>query len=74
MKKKSTEKTLEGAKTRQQIALEYNISERTLRRRMKKANIVLPTGLILPADQQKVYLVLGKPQIIYNLSIFDSED
>lgn len=49
------------AKTREQVADEYGISERTLRRRLKKENIVLPKGNIMPKDQLRIYESLGPP-------------
>lgn len=48
-------------KTRKQIAIEYNICEKTLRRYLKRFKIELPTGLIPPKYQQLIYEELGKP-------------
>ncbi|MEM9918268.1 MAG: helix-turn-helix domain-containing protein [Bacteroidota bacterium] len=48
-------------KTRQQIADEYGISPRTLRRWLKKYNIELPNRLISPKDQQVIYDLFGNP-------------
>ncbi|MEO1515855.1 MAG: helix-turn-helix domain-containing protein [Bacteroidota bacterium] len=48
-------------KTRQQIADEYGISPRTLRRWLKTYNINLPRRLVSPKDQLVIYSVFGKP-------------
>lgn len=49
-------------KTRKQIADEYGISTITLRRRLKKLKVPLPSGNLLPAHQRLVYERLGYPQ------------
>ena len=49
------------AKTREQIASEYGISTRTLRRLFKTHNIILPRRLIYPKDQLKIYETFGNP-------------
>lgn len=43
------------AKTRQQIARELEISESTFRRWLKRRGIVLPKGLVMPAEQKLIY-------------------
>ena len=53
-------------KTRKQIAIEYGISERTLRRYLKKFNIEIPTGHITPRYQELIYSTLGSPQLLLN--------
>jgi len=53
-------KTL-GTKTRSQIATEYNVCPRTLRRWLKRNGITLPPGLIFPKDQSRIYQALGPP-------------
>ena len=52
------------AKTRKQIADEYGISPRTLRRWLKKYNISLPNRLLCPKEQQIIYQSFGntRPQ------------
>ncbi len=52
---------LAKTKTRSQVADEYGITPRTLRRWIKKYNINLPPGLICPKDQKKIYEKLGTP-------------
>jgi transcriptional antiterminator len=56
-------KTKNEAKTRQQIALEYGISARTLKRKLQQLNIPLPSGLLFPKDQDVIYQKLGKPAV-----------
>lgn len=50
------------AKTRRQIADEYGISPRTLKRRCEKNGIDLPSGLIYPKDILLIYKKLGWPR------------
>ena len=52
-------------KTRQQIAIEYGISPRTLKRKLQKLGIFLPSGLIFPEEQTLIYQKLGKPDKIF---------
>ena len=49
------------AKSRLQIAQEYKINYRTLSRRLKKNNIILPSGLLYPKQQKLIYSTLGYP-------------
>ncbi len=63
-----------GAKSRTEIAWMYGISTRTLMRRLKKLNIKLPPGLIFPADQQRIYEVLGSPEAIIHAVILYEEN
>ena len=42
-------------KTSEQIAEEYGISSKTLKKWMKNAGIEIPRGLICPSDQEKIY-------------------
>jgi methylphosphotriester-DNA--protein-cysteine methyltransferase len=51
-------------KTRQEIAAEYGISPRTLRRWLKKHNIILPNRMLCPNEQKIVYNLLGSPNQI----------
>ena len=60
MKELKTE--LQGAKSRQEIALEYGLHRNTLNRRLKKIGLQIPKGLICPADQKRIYEALGNPQ------------
>jgi DNA-binding NtrC family response regulator len=48
-------------KTRIEVAEEYGISRRTLKRRLKEAGIRLPPGKIVPADLKLIYETLGRP-------------
>ena len=49
------------AKTREQIAREYGISPRTLRRLLKRHNIKLKNRLVYPKEQLKIYDTFGNP-------------
>ena len=49
------------AKSRAEVAEEYGINVRTLFRCVKKANIVLPKGLITPFHLQLIYNTFGLP-------------
>ena len=53
--------TLEYMKTRQDIATEYGICTRTLMRRLKDENVILPRGRISPKWQSIIYEALGPP-------------
>ena len=48
-------------KTHQQLADEYGIHRTTLRRRLKRAGLNLPRGLISPKHQKEVYTLFGPP-------------
>ena len=50
------------AKTRKQIANEFNICRKTLTRWLKKQNITIKGGLITPKEQEKIYKKFGKPK------------
>ena len=50
-------------KTRAEVACEYGINVRTLYRRLRRANIRLPRGLIMPCDLQIIYDTFGIPKI-----------
>ena len=49
-------------KTHQQIAEEYGISVRTLRRWIRKAELNIPSGLINPYYQLMIYQTFGPPR------------
>jgi DNA invertase Pin-like site-specific DNA recombinase len=49
------------AKTREEVANEYDISVRTLYRWLRIANIILPAGLIKPFHLQIIYDTFGTP-------------
>lgn len=49
------------AKTRQEIALLYGISTKTLKKWLERENINLPKGLISPKDQERIFEKLGVP-------------
>ncbi len=57
------DKVIAKTKTRQQIAEEYGITPRTLRRWIKKNNINLPKRLICPQEQKKIYEAFGPPVV-----------
>ena len=48
-------------KTRQQIANEYGISTRTLRRWLTQNDITLPSRLLGPKEQELIYQTFGRP-------------
>jgi len=50
-------------KSRLQIAEEYGIDYKTLVRRLKKHNVILPSGLVYPREQKDIYLILGYPSL-----------
>ena len=56
MKKESSK-----AKTREQIAMEYGICTRTLRRLLLSQKIILPKHLIYPKEQKRIYNAFGNP-------------
>lgn len=49
-------------KTRLEVAGEYGISRRTLKRRLREAGIRLPPGKIVPSDLKLIYETLGRPE------------
>lgn len=49
-------------KTHQQIAREYGISVRTMRRWIRKAGLEIPSGLISPNYQLIIYQTFGLPR------------
>ena len=53
-----------SAMTRQEIADLYHVSTKTLRNRLKEANIDLPKGLVYPKDLKKIFDRLGWPEIL----------
>jgi len=48
-------------KTRQEIADEYQVNRKTLRRWLKNENIILDKGLVKPKDLKLIYLTFGTP-------------
>ena len=53
---------IKKSKTRAEVANEYGINVQTLSRRLRKANIVLPRGVIMPCDLQIIYDTFGPPE------------
>ena len=51
------------AKTRQEVAKEYDISTKTLKKWLTKAQIDLPRGLIQPKDLALIYERFGVPKV-----------
>ena len=51
----------QSVKTREQIAMEYGISRRTLYNWLKKENIELKRRLVMPKEQNRIYATLGLP-------------
>lgn len=50
-----------GVKSRKELCREYGMSESTFYRRLKKHNLQLSSGLLLPKDYMIVYETLGLP-------------
>lgn len=50
-----------GFKTRQQIANEYQISEKTLMAKLRLKGVKLPKGLVSLEWQKQIYEALGYP-------------
>ena len=48
-------------KTREQIAMEYGISRRTLYNWLKAEGIELKRRLVLPEEQERIYTIFGLP-------------
>ena len=48
-------------KTRAQIAAEYGVSTRTLRRWLQRHEVPVSSGLLCPKDQARIHQALGKP-------------
>jgi hypothetical protein len=53
---------LKPSKTREQVAEEYSIDPITLKRRLKKKGLELPSGLLLREQQIMIYQALGAPR------------
>jgi len=49
-------------KSRKQLADEYGVSPRTLRRWFKRKELTLPQTLLLPKDLKVIYKKLGNPK------------
>ena len=54
------------AKTRQQVADEFNITVKNLNKRLDKAKIILEPGLIFPKTLKIIYETFGAPMIFNN--------
>lgn len=52
----------QGAKTREEMAVEYNVSRKTFYRWLKKADIQLSNGNLTPKEQALIYEKFGKPK------------
>ena len=55
---------LEPVKTRQQMAIEYNISVRTLNRWIQKEKLDIPPGRLLIKHQRLIYKTFGDPDVL----------
>jgi hypothetical protein len=51
-----------AAKTRAQMAYEYGVCRRTFYALLKKHEIYLSKGLIMPREQTVIYKKLGRPR------------
>ena len=59
--KEKNQQAFPRTKTRLEVAEEYGISRRTLRRKLKALNIQILSGKIAPADLKRIYQALGEP-------------
>jgi len=59
--KEKNQQAFPRAKTRLEVAEEYGISRRTLRRRLKALNIQILPGRIVPAGLKRIHQALGEP-------------
>ena len=48
---------------KKEIACNLSISIATLQRRLKKANLTIPRGLIFPQEQEQIYITLGRKDV-----------
>lgn len=53
-----------ACKTRKQIASEYGVDIRTLRRWLKEQQISFPNRMLTPKDQKLIYRVFGWPPCV----------
>jgi len=51
-------------KTREEIANEYGISTKTLRRKLNKAGVAFSKGLLSIKEQNIIYDLFGKPNYL----------
>jgi len=49
------------AKSKKEIAVEYGICTKTLSKWLKKENMILKRGLIVPKTQKLIYKKFGNP-------------
>ncbi len=49
------------AKTLEEIAEEYGVCEKTLRKRIREAEVKIKRGLLFNAEQKLIYDALGHP-------------
>ena len=48
---------------KKEIASNMDISVNTLRRRLEKAKLNVPRGLIFPKEQEQIYITLGRKDV-----------
>lgn len=60
-KQLSLESFSSKAKTRKDVANEYGITPKTLNNKLKKAELNIPPGYLLPNTLKKIYQTLGVP-------------
>lgn len=53
--------TPQSAKSKKELAAAYNISVKTLKRKLERHNIDAPGQMIYPATLTQVYMLLGNP-------------
>lgn len=58
---KRIEQLIQATKSREQIAREYGIDVRTLRRRLKRYDLEIPKGFLTPKVQRLIYETFGPP-------------
>ncbi len=51
-----------SAMTRQEIADLYSVSRKTLKKRLTKHGVILPSGLVYPKDIELIFSLLGMPR------------
>lgn len=51
-------------KSRDEMAQEYGLHRTTFKRKLLKAGIELPRGLISPKNQEIIYAFFGKPTLL----------
>lgn len=64
---------MEKSKTRQEMAKEYGVDRKTFYLMLKRMDVSIPPGLILPKFQELIYTRLGKPKKVIEKEVFEQE-